>query len=153
LNGEKDSAEVSAIPNQNLFLDAFQILRLETESVTGNCMETYCGSQSSSKCQKQNEFKAFYKPEELQEDYEKRLDSLVLDLVKTTFSDSKYDPSLPLWKKANLEPISCQRVAKDFFALEDFRERFVEPVPRRSILPGSLLRWVYVNSRGYFYHI
>lgn len=148
LNSERDSSLVSAIPLQNLFLDAYQILRVETEAVPEGCMETYCGNQVSAACPKQESFKNFYKPQEGQEEYEKRLSNNVFDFVKTTFADFNYDPDMPVWKKADSGTLTCQRAAKDFFAFEDFKERFSESVSKKSVYPGSLLRWVYVNSRG-----
>ncbi len=148
MNSERDSPLVASIPLQNLFLDSYQILRVETEAVSQACMATYCGTENTPTCPNQEGFKNFYKPQEGNEEYEKRLSDSVANFVKTTFSEFNYDPQMPLWKKANTGPVTCQKAAKDFFALEDFKERFPERVSKKSVYPGSLLRWVYINSRG-----
>jgi hypothetical protein len=150
LNAKRSSEIVSSIPYQNVMLDAFQILRVETNLVSEACRDVYCGSGTNPNCTLIDEFYRFNSSSETYEDYEKILDNLISDVVSSTFSEFRLDTSLPTVKKKDKEKYwTCLSKARDFFLLEDLKSNFPKPISKSKFYPGSLLRWIYVHSGRY----
>ncbi len=71
-----------------------KILRSETDLVSKSCLDVYCESGTDSECPQLEEFKEFFVSEtETKEDYEKRLDGLILDFVSKVFAEFKFNES------------------------------------------------------------
>jgi hypothetical protein len=100
LNGKRNTEAVSSIPYQNVMIDAIQILRSETDLVSKQCLEVYCGSGTDPECPQQEEFKEFFvSGTETKDDYEKRLDGFISDFVSKVFAEFKFDASLSTIRK------------------------------------------------------
>ena len=85
-----------------------------------------------------------------QDEYEKRLTNLVSKFVSDFFSDFRSDPSLLHIRVRSKGGFNCESKVRDFFLLQDLKEKFSEPVTKRTLYPGSLLRWLYVHSSRYY---
>ena len=150
LNAKRNTEIVSSIPYQNVMLDAFQILRAETNLLSEACRDVYCGSSSNPDCTIIDEFKKFNSSSTSLEDYETNLNNLVSKFVSDAFSEFRLDTSLATIRKKSLEKSwTCDSKAKDFLLLEDLKNKFPEPVSKSRFYPGSLLRWLYVQSGRY----
>ena len=150
LNAKRNTEAVSSIPYQNVMLDAFQILRAETNLVSEACRDTYCGSGSNPDCTLLDEFNQFNSSSTSIEEYEKNLDELISEFVSNIFSEFRLDTSLAtLRNKKNDESWTCLSKAEDFFLLEDLKNKFPAKISKTQFYPGSLLRWIYVHSGRY----
>ena len=146
MNSKRDTEVVDSIPFQNVLIDAFQVLRVDADIVSINCLDVYCGSGSEPDCPLTNEFKEFSSANENRDDYEKRLDSLVSDFVSKAFSEFKFDPALQKVQRLKNDVLTCQSKVRDFFLLEELKTKFPDSISKKKFFPGSLLRWIYVQT-------
>ena len=145
VNAKRETEQIDSIPIQNVVVDAFQLLRAQTDSVPKDCLEAYCGSRTDLGCPQQQEFKEYDKLAN-KDEYEKRLDELVSGFVSKAFAEFRLDSSLPTIRAGDKKKFGCDSKARDFFLLEDLKTKFSQPVTKKKFFPGSLLRWLFVHS-------